>query len=170
MGVLIAFLGVLAAVAVIVALVRESGGRTPATPAVIGAIAAVVGILAFSNLAYSTVRNQLRERSANAKLSEQTIKGGGGGAFPAREDILSVADSKMPRKAKVYLVCKDPGCAGALSTWITYRLGPRIFTDSPKDADYIFMYNATPADAKLTESDMRDAVRIEDRYAIVRTQ
>lgn len=170
MGVLIASLGVLGAVAVIAALARESGGGTPTTPAIIGAIAAVIGIIAFTNLGYSTVRAQLRDRSANAKLPEAAIKGAGGAAFPAREDILKIADEQMPRKSKVFLVCKDPGCAGALSTWITYRLGPRIFTDRREDAEYTFLYNAAPSDAGLTKSDLDGAVQIEDRYTIVRNR
>jgi hypothetical protein len=132
----------------------------------VAVLAALFGLILFGDEAWNLTRNLLTERSANAKLAPQAVKGAGGVIFGAREDFLSWVDDRLPRRARVFLVCRDNACAGALPDWITYRLSPRRFVDRLQDADYVVVYNATVRDAGLSRADARGALRFAPRFLV----
>jgi hypothetical protein len=166
---LIQVLAVLSAGAAILVLLREANRRVAiSAAAVFATLAAIWSILAFGNQAWNLGRTWMGQRADNVKLPEAAIKGAGGIAFPAREEILRIVDDKIPKQDTVFLVCKDPACAGALNVWITYRLTPRIFTETAKGADWVLLYNAAPADGGLRRGDLIDPVTIEPRYVFAR--
>ena len=170
MALLVQVLGVLAAGAVIVVLLREAAQRPIAAPLAAGlaALAAVWGMSAFGSDAWSFARGLVDVRGDNASLPPEAIRGAGGTKFPAREDILKIVDDRIPKQDSVFLVCRDPACGGGLNVWITFRLAPRIFTEAPRAADWLLLYNASLADARLRRSDLVDPVVIADRYEIAR--
>jgi hypothetical protein len=159
-------LGVLVAAALVVAASRGAFRL----PAAIVVIAAVLGILAFGNNAWSLARGQLQARGINRTLPRDTINNAGGAIFPAREDILKIVDQQIPRQAKVFLVCGDPACSGGLNTWITFRLGPRVFTDRLGQAEWVLLYNSTARAARIDPSDLVDPRDIADRFTIAGTR
>jgi hypothetical protein len=171
LGVLVAVLGALAAGAVVRTLLRDSAHGLGATwTASLATAAAVLGLATFGPNVWTQARGYLNEREANAKITPAAARAAGGGAFPAREEILQVVDDRIPKQDKVFLECRDPACGGGLNLWITFRLAPRIFTDSPQEADWVLLYNATARQAGLQESDLIDPVEIADRYVIARTR
>lgn len=169
MALLIEVLAVIG-VAVLVRGILQERSDALRLPLVIAAVAGIVGILAFGNLAWTQARNELTQRKANAKLTPTELRSAGGGAFPAREDILARVDDLVPRRGKVYLACRDPACAGGLNTWITYRLGPRVFTDRREDADWTLLYNASYADAGIRPSDLTDVTKFGPKFVLGRNR
>ena len=169
MALLIQVLAVLAAGAMLVVLLREASTRgVPSLAAALAALAAVWGMLVFGSDAWTFGRGLITARGSNDSLPRAAIRGAGGGIFPAREDILQVVDDRIPKQDSVFLVCRDPTCGGGVNYWITFRLAPRIFTDSPRGADWVFLYGATLADAGLRRSDLVDPLVIERRFEIAR--
>jgi hypothetical protein len=161
---------VLGAGAVIVVLLREAAQRPVAPPlaASLAALAAAWGMFTFGSDAWSFARGLVDSRSGLASLPPEVIRGAGGVPLGAREDILKVVDDRIPKQDSIFLVCRDPACSGGLNVWITYRLAPRIFTDSRRDADWVLLYNAVPSDAGLRRSELVDPVVIADRFQIAR--
>jgi hypothetical protein len=169
LALLVQVLGVLAAGAVLFVLLREAAERAvPSLAAALAALAAVWGMLAFDSDAWSFARGLVDGRGANASLPREAIRGAGGALFPAREDILRVVDDRIPKQDSVFLVCRDPTCGSGVNVWITFRLAPRIFMDSARDADWVLLYNATLADARLRRTDLVDPIVIADRFEIAR--
>jgi hypothetical protein len=171
LGVLVAVLGALAAGAVVRTLLRDDArGLGASWPAALATAAAVLGLVAFGSSAWTQGRAYLNERKVNVDVTPAAARAAGGGPFPAREDILKVVDEQIPKDDTVFLECRDPACGGGLNLWITYRLAPRIFTGTPREADWVLLYNATPAQAGLRSSDLVDPVEIADRYVIARVR
>jgi hypothetical protein len=92
-------------------------------------IVAVVGLFLLAGEAWNQSRGLLTERSANVKLPAQAVNGAGGAIFGSREDFLAWVDGRLPRRARVFLACRDNACLGALPDWITFRMQPRRFVD-----------------------------------------
>jgi hypothetical protein len=128
--------------------------------------AATVGLFLFAGEAWNQSRALLSERSVTRKLPPEAVSGAGGGIFGAREDFLAWVDGRLPRRARVFLACRDPGCAGALPDWITFRLQPRRFVDRLQQADYVLIYNATARDAGLRPRDAKRAVTFAPRFQL----
>jgi hypothetical protein len=169
LSLLIQVLAALAAGAVLLVLLREAAQRgLPPYAAMLGALAAVWGILVFGSDAWTYARSLLNARDDNARLPPEVIRGAGGGIFQANENVLKAADDRIPKQDSVFLVCRDPSCGGGLNVWITYRLAPRIFTDSRRGADWVLLYNARPADGGLRRSELMDPLVLDDRFIIAR--
>jgi hypothetical protein len=153
---LVSVLGVLAAAAVV------RGARPDASWALgVATVATIVGIVAIANDGLSAARTFGKQHDAYRTLQRSQLSAAGGAAMGAREDFLGWADARMPRRARVQLVCA-PTCGG-MEQWVTWRLLPRAFVDRARDADWILMYNATPRDAGLRGADARRAVRFDKR-------
>src|SRR5947209_2238190 len=91
-------------------------------------------------------RQLIAAHGDDARLSRAEALAVPGRAFGAREDVLAWAAALIPTHARVYLQCPQPGsCSNPLANWITYRLSPRVFTDSAADADWVLVYRSGPS-------------------------
>jgi hypothetical protein len=162
---LLQVIAVLVVAAVAHALI--GGDRRPRLDAAAVTVVAVI-LVGFAALdtAWSTARSLLHERPVDAKLGPAGYLGQGGAVFSAREDFLSLVDTRVPRRAPVYLVC---GCTDERD-WISWRLSPRPFTDGPLDADWIVFYRAPPKDADVPASAYGPLVRLGPDFALARVR
>jgi hypothetical protein len=112
-------------------------------------------------------RDLVSQRADFVKSTPDEHRAAVGATFGAREDVLRVADERIPRRASVYLGC--PACAGgALQQWITYRLTPRPFRDDPRDAEWVLLYDSTPAQSGLRRADLADPLNVAPGFTIAR--
>jgi hypothetical protein len=149
--------GVLAGAAAVRALAAVSWA------AAITAVAAVVGVAVLWTLGWLAVSDFREREKTNAALPRAELNNAGGARMGAREDFLSWADRRMPRRDRVLLVC-TPACGG-MEQWVAWRVLPRPLVNRKQDADWILMYNALPRDVGLRG---RDAERFGNRLYLSR--
>lgn len=121
---------------------------TPAFPltSAIAAFAVAVGGVSFWLNGYSSARSLLDGHASDLQLTRGQANAAGGGIFPADEGFLAWADARLPRKARVFLECTGH-CPGE---WVTFRLSPRVFVSSPKQAEYALFYDIDPKSVSYT--------------------
>jgi hypothetical protein len=159
---LLVVLGVFAAAAAVRTLAERSTWRVALTT-----VAAVAGVGLLATEIWPRTRDLVSQRATFVKSSPEEHRAAVGATFGAREDVLRVADDRIPRRASVYLAC--PTCAGgALQQWITYRLTPRPFRDDPHDAEWVLIYNSTAAQSGLRRSDLVDRLTVAPGFTIAR--
>jgi hypothetical protein len=127
----------------------------------IAIVVTVVGVVAVANEGYTIARSFDQQYAVNSRLQRAQLNNAGGAASSAREDFLAWADARIPRSARVRLVCAKT--CGGMEQWVTWRLLPRAFVDRSPDADWILMYNALPRDSGLRGAAARRAVRFDKR-------
>jgi hypothetical protein len=132
----------------------------------VATVAAVVGIIALANDGWSTAKRFQAQGETNRALPRSTLNNAGGAPMSANEAFLAWADSKIPRRGRVFLIC-TPKCGG-MEQWVTWRLLPRPLVDSSKDADWILMYNALPRDAGLRGAAAQSVERFGKRLYVAR--
>jgi hypothetical protein len=159
---LLVVLGAFAAAAAIRTLTDQSTWRASLT-----AVAVITGIGVLAGGVWPRARELVSQRAAYSKSTPEAHRAGVGATFGAREDVLQVADDRIPRRASVYLAC--PSCVGGpLQQWITFRLTPRPFRDDPDDAEWVLIYNSTAAKSGLRRTDLVDPVTVAPGYTIAR--
>jgi hypothetical protein len=146
----------------VAAMARAVLARSVSLGGAVTAVAVVLGGLAFWAGVWPQARELVSDHAHNARLSREQALALPGTALPAtaapaREDVLAWADSVLPRRARVFLDCPQPApCTNPLANWITYRLEPRVFTDSASQAQWVLFYG-TPARWLATTSVMEFA-------------
>jgi hypothetical protein len=127
-------------------MLGDSGHQTAAG---VSALALVVAGLAFWGGVWSTGRMFI-EQADTFPSSVHEANVAPGSLFPADENILTPAESVIPRDAKVYLIC-GPNQVGCDSEWISYQLSPRLFVSNISEAQYVLVYGDSPKTLHATK-------------------
>jgi hypothetical protein len=128
-------------IVVLAAAVRAvlPASRLSLTTAIL-ALAVAIGGAPFWLEGYAASRRLLDEHSANEALTRGQANAAGGGIFPADEGFLAWVDARLPRNARIYMECTGHCPA----EWVTFRLSPRVFVNSPREAQYALFYDVSP--------------------------
>jgi hypothetical protein len=129
------------------ALIRAMGARSRSLLPALTCVAIVVGAISFWRGVWPEVRALVSLHTYDERLTPAQAFASPGSEYGAREGFLAWAADRLPPRARVFLACAQPTpCSNALANWITYRLGPRVFTDFAVQAQWVLFYG-TPTSA-----------------------
>jgi hypothetical protein len=150
MRLIVTFLALLVAVAVVTGLLREArgdGDEHPWRPQFALAAAAVaVGLMVavIGSSIWSNVDGQRARARATEQLDPNGARLSGGAKLGLNVGFLDWARGLIPEGQDYYLYPSGPGTDSAVYQWSTYQLTPRLSVVDPGQADWLVFYGVEP--------------------------